>query len=81
MRIPRPSRAEAEVGDGSTLRGDVEDEHEAAAALLLDVVVLGMMGNVAVQQPFARPARSPDDVESLSWPDIHRIGQISRTRT
>src|SRR5262245_41866979 len=53
--------------------GDVQDERQPAAALLLAVVVLGVVVDVAVQQPLPRLTRLPDHVVALAGADVDRV--------
>lgn len=59
---------------------DIDDDHQPAAALFLDIIVRRVMRNVAVNQPLAGPLCLPDDVITLPRPNIDRIGQEARRR-
>jgi hypothetical protein len=56
------------IGDSSSRPNsgaDLDDHGQPARTVLFDVVVGGVVVDVAVQQPLARLARQPDDVKAL----------------
>ena len=66
-------------GNGESIvhfRVYVDHGHEPTTSLCLDVVVRGVMTNMAMDQPLPRIPRRPDDVISLARPDIDCIGHI-----
>jgi hypothetical protein len=58
--------AHAQGGDGGRSRRDVEDQHQAAPALLFDIVVRGVVIDAAMEQPLARFTGGPDHVVALA---------------
>jgi len=60
------------------LLAHVDDDHQPAATLLLDIVVRRMVRDVAMDQPFAGALGLPDDIVALSGADIDRVGHESR---
>ena len=67
-RRGRRKRPESVALAASTARllAHVEDQHQSAAALLLDVVVRRVVVDVAMEQPLAGLASRPDDVVALA---------------
>lgn len=55
------------------LSDHIDDHGQPAAAPLLDVVVGGVVGDVAVHQPPSRLTRLPDDVVALSGADVDDV--------
>ena len=52
------------------LLAHVDDDHQPAATLLLDIVVRRMVRDVTVHQPFAGALGLPDDIVALSGPTL-----------
>ena len=52
------------------LLAHVDDDHQPAATLLLDIVVRRMVRDVAMDQPFAGALGLPDDIVALSGPTL-----------
>src|SRR5260370_16757201 len=59
---------------------NVEDHGQPTATLLLDVVVRGVVRDVAMHQPLARLPCLPDHVPALSRPDVDRVREIPSRR-
>lgn len=64
----------------SVIQLRLDDKDEAAAALLLGVVVRGVVRDVAMDQPFARSPRRPDHVVALPGPDIDGVREVAAFR-
>ncbi len=58
----------------------LNDHHESPTTLCLDIVVRGMVADVAVDQPLAQLARFPDDIAALAGGDIHGVGKVAGSR-
>src|SRR4029453_10425576 len=57
----------------------VDNHHQSTTSLAVNIVVLRMMGNMAMKQPLAGSAGSPNHIEPLTWSNIHRVREVSRT--
>jgi hypothetical protein len=51
--------------------------HQIASTLRLDVVVRGVVRDVAVDHPFARLERRPDDIVALPRTDVDGVGLLA----
>jgi hypothetical protein len=46
--------------------GDINNHHQPSAAVFFEVVILGVVRNVIVNQPLSAAAWRPDDIVALS---------------
>jgi hypothetical protein len=54
----------------------LRDQHQPSAALRLDIVIRGVVTDVAVNEPLAGLSRFPDHIVPLARTDIHGIRKI-----
>src|SRR5205823_5622094 len=82
--LPLPLRWDSRAsssGDSETicsLWGDMDDHRQAPAAFHLHVVVRGVMGHVAMDEPLPRLAGRPDHVIALTRSNVDRVLFILR---
>src|SRR5829696_242183 len=65
----RPTPSAPQCATGLGLRRHLDDQHQAATALDFDIVVRGVVGDVAVQKPLARFSCLPEHVVALTGTD------------
>lgn len=76
----RGRRDHARSLSGQNLAGHHDQKGQAASTLDLDVVVEGVVWNVAVKDPFPRFLGRPDHVVPLPGSDVDHIRLESRRR-
>lgn len=64
------------MGEPFQLRRHLDEEHQPPAPPLFDIVVGGVMWDVAMNQPLSRHSRRPDHVVAFARSDVHRILSI-----